>query len=211
MAALQYLVDHNPLYRDVLIDHSAVDGWADDFVPPELQHHIICVNDGDHHERAGYTVDLESHNYENDWQAAEDDGSDPTGGAPLLTGSVTTDINGERQNPDVRILSSVYHLVNSTSQDDTQIAGTSYDEQGARERRAPQTTPVIKYTIRGQATLLNHWQDSRYFLAAFPTLFPMGIGGHLDERPISVSPAAFADWALRHHSRRHGSLCIHAG
>lgn len=36
MAALQYLVDHNPLYRDVLIDHSAVDGWADDFVPPEL-------------------------------------------------------------------------------------------------------------------------------------------------------------------------------
>lgn len=111
----------------------------------------------------------------------------------------------------MRILSSVYHLVNPISQDNIRIAGTSYDEQDARERRAPQNTPVIKYTIRGQATLLNHWQDSRYFPAAFPTLFPMGVGGHLDERPIPVSPAAFADWALRHHSRRHGSLCIHAG
>jgi hypothetical protein len=210
-AALQYLVNHNPLYRDVLINHSAVDSWADDFIPPELQDHIICINDTDHHERAGYTVDLENHNYENDWQAAEDDGSDPAGVTPLLTGSVTTDINGERQNPDMRILSSVYNIVNPASQDDTQITATSYDEQGDRERRAPQTTPVIKYTIRGQATLLNHWQDSRYFLTAFPTLFPMGVGGHLDERPIPVSPAAFADWALRHHSRRHGSLCIHTG
>jgi hypothetical protein len=111
----------------------------------------------------------------------------------------------------MRILSSVYNIVNPASQDDTQITATSYDEQGDRERRAPQTTPMIKYMIWGQATLLNHWQDLHYFLTTFPTLFLMGVGGHLDEHPIPILPAAFADWVLRHHSRRHGSLCIHTG
>ncbi|KAF5855657.1 hypothetical protein ETB97_008830 [Aspergillus alliaceus] len=60
--------------------------------------------------------------------------------------------------------------------------------------------PVISHTIRGEATLVDHWTDPHYFTAAFPTLFPTGIGGHLDERSIPVSLVAFADWALRHHT-----------
>jgi hypothetical protein len=59
--------------------------------------------------------------------------------------------------------------------------------------------PVISYTIHGQATLVDHWSDPHYFTAAFPTLFPTGIGGHLDERTIPVSLEAFAEWALSHH------------
>jgi hypothetical protein len=47
--------------------------------------------------------------------------------------------------------------------------------------------------IHGQAALLNHWYDSYYFTAAFPTLFPMGIGGHLDQHDIHVSLVAFAE------------------
>jgi hypothetical protein len=47
-----------------------------------------------------------------------------------------------------------------------------------------QAMPVIKYAIRGHATVFNQWQDAHYFLAAFPTLFPMGVGGHLDQRLI---------------------------
>src|SRR5581483_7301421 len=62
--------------------------------------------------------------------------------------------------------------------------------------------PTISYTIHGQATLVNHWDDPRYFTAAFPTLFPTGDGGHLDERHIPVSLASFAEWALSHHSSR---------
>jgi hypothetical protein len=50
----------------------------------------------DHHECAGYTVNLQEHNYENDWQAAEDNISNPAANAPLITGSIATDINGER-------------------------------------------------------------------------------------------------------------------
>ncbi|KAH9203429.1 hypothetical protein DL95DRAFT_321422, partial [Leptodontidium sp. 2 PMI_412] len=49
---------------------------------------------------------------------------------------------------------------------------------------------------------MNNWEDPHYFTAAFPTLFPEGIGGHQDQRAVPVSLMAFAEWALSHHSRR---------
>jgi hypothetical protein len=33
---------------------------------------------------------------------------------------------------------------------------------------------------------MNHWSKPYHFTAAFPTLYPMGVGGHLDERNIPV-------------------------
>jgi hypothetical protein len=200
LRALQYLVENNPLYQDVVINYPMVDEWADDFIPAELQHHIISVNNTDHDERQGYTVDLQDGNYENDWQAAEHDASDQS--APLLTASVAIDINGERQNPDVRVLNAVYNLVNGRQSTTEQSGSTS----GILPDQGPEVSntniPVLQYTIHGQAALLNHWHDSHYFTAAFPTLFPMGVGGHLDQRDIHVSLAAFAKWALTHHSQR---------
>ncbi|KAL2782782.1 hypothetical protein BJX66DRAFT_345523 [Aspergillus keveii] len=173
-----------------------INDWADDFIPSDLQANIISSNDSDHHERVGYTVDLEDHNYENDWQAAEDDFSNPTDTSPLLTGSVATDINGERQNSDMRLINTIHRLVhdywNYTTPcgEDTSVLLTF------------RTIPIISYNIQSQPALLNHWQDIHYFLAAFPTLFLTGIGGHMDRRVIPVSLAAFVDWALCYHSRR---------
>jgi hypothetical protein len=202
LAALRYLVQYNPLYRDITINHSEIDGWADEFIPEELQDHIICLTDTDHHERAGYTVNLQDHNYENDWQAAEDDVSNPAANAPLMTGSVATDINGERQNPDVRMLNAVYHLKNAQPDSTDGESLASYHPQRVQPQSQSARIPALRYAIQGQAILLSHWEDTHYFLSAFPTLFPTGVGGHLDNRPIPVSPAAYADWALRHHSRR---------
>jgi hypothetical protein len=206
LAALRYLVEHNALYRDVTIDYPAIDSWADDFIPTELQDHVISLTDTDHHERAGYAIDLEGYNYENDWQAAEDDLSNEAEDSLLLTASVSTDINGERQDPDLRTLNAVYHLKNSQPIDSDQ---TFLTPNPAGSRHQPPTSkpiPLLKYTIRGETRLLSHWQDPDYFLSAFPTLFPRGIGGHLDQRPVPVSITSFADWALRHHSRRQGPL-----
>jgi hypothetical protein len=166
-----------------------MDEWADDFIPMELRDSIICVDETDHHEREGYTVNLQEGNYENDLQAAEDDACDAGGDAPLMTGSFTTDINGERQNPDLRILDTLLDLITSRAQ----VA----DQPDHRR------TPLIRYSIRGGTTLLSHWDDPHYFTAAFPTLFPTGVGGHLEQRTISVSVPAFGEWALTHHSRRH--------
>jgi hypothetical protein len=80
-----------------------------------LQDHVICPSDSDHHERVGYTIDLENDNYENDWQAAENTILDSVESVPLLTGSVTTDINGDRQNPDIRILNAIHSLTSITA------------------------------------------------------------------------------------------------
>jgi hypothetical protein len=44
LAALRYLVQYNPLYEDVTIDHSAIEHWPDDFIPSDLQQQVICLD-----------------------------------------------------------------------------------------------------------------------------------------------------------------------
>ena len=66
LAVLQYLIRHNHLYRVLSINHGMVDGWRDEFIPPDIRDNIVCLEEPDHHEREGYTVSLEHGNYEND-------------------------------------------------------------------------------------------------------------------------------------------------
>ncbi|KAJ5215298.1 uncharacterized protein N7498_001705 [Penicillium cinerascens] len=65
-----------------------------------------------------------------------------------------------------------------------------------------QNTVLRGQQIWGQATLTDHWHDLSYFTSAFLTLFPLGISGYLDERLFDVSLSSFAEWALKHYSRR---------
>jgi hypothetical protein len=172
-----------------------IDNWTEQFVPTELQDNIICLNEGDHHEREGYTINLQSGNYENDLQAAQDEGDfDNNSFRPLMTGSVSTDINGERQDPNMRMLQTLFQIVSNHS--------TLPHHQQRIQHDTHKTLPVISYTVDGKITLLDNWTEPSYFTSAFPTLFPTGIGGHLDERSIPISIDAFAEWALSHHSKR---------
>lgn len=201
LAALQYLVQHNHLYHGITINYPVIDDWGDDFIPSELRNSIVCLDEPDHHEREGYTVSLGTGNHENDLQAAQDSGLDSRSGEPLITSSVSTDINGERQDPDICALDALFSVV--TSRSVPPVEDTSARENMRNTRSfGHRKMPVISYTICGEATLVDHWTDPHYFTAAFPSLFPTGIGGHIDERSIPVSLGAFADWALRHHSRR---------
>jgi len=115
LAALQFLVQHNPLYQDLAINHAMIDNWSDDFIPDDLQKNIIHLNEADHREREGYTVSLQPGNYENDLQAAQDTSFDNGGDTPLITGSVSTDINGERQDPNLRTLDYLLGVVSDRS------------------------------------------------------------------------------------------------
>ena len=45
--------------------------------------------------------------------------------------------------------------------------------------------------------LTNVWEDPLFFTTAFPTLFPTGSGGHLDNRHTKVSLEAFAKWSFK--------------
>ena len=80
----------------ITINGTMMEGRSDEFILSELWDTVICLDDADHHERGGYTVNLQSGNYENDLQAAEDGALTFGHDIPLITGSVTTDVNGER-------------------------------------------------------------------------------------------------------------------
>jgi hypothetical protein len=182
-----------------------IEDWSAEFIPPEIANNIIHIENHDHHEREGYTVSLQTGNYENDFDAAQDEAFLASDDDPLVTGSVYTDVNGERTDPNLRLIDSLLGVVTGNTRwvdesDDTDQAVDSSDEHDHEHRQ--RNLPTITYTIRGQATLMNNWEDPHYFTGAFPTLFPNGIGGHLDKRPIAVSLNAFAQWALNHHSRR---------
>jgi hypothetical protein len=185
-----------------------IDNWDDDFIPPEIQDNIICLGRPDHHEREGYTVSLQAGNYENDLHAAQDEVFHADDPEALMTGSVYTDINSERQNPNIRMIDTLLGMVASNPYRTDEIAAATdcaADDADERER-GPGNIRTISYAIRGRSTLMNNWEDPYYFTAAFPTLFPEGIGGHQDQRPIPISLMAFAEWALNHHSRRFVAL-----
>jgi hypothetical protein len=103
--------------------------------------------------------------------------------------------------PNVQIIDALLGVItgNTCEADEgTLPADDISDEHRYRKR----DVPMISYPICGQATLMSCWEDRHYFAGAFPTLFPTGIGGHQDQMPILLSLAAFAQWALSHHSRR---------
>jgi hypothetical protein len=62
----------------------------------------------------------------------------------------------------------------------------------------------ISYKTTQELPLMSAFTDPDYFTAAFPTLFPFGIGGHLGDvngqRPEEVSLKAFAKYTMRHDS-----------
>jgi hypothetical protein len=122
-----------------------IDDWADDFIPPDLRDNIICLDESDHHEREGYTVNLRTGNYENDLQAAQDSALDASGGEPLITGSVSTDINGERQDPDLRALDTLFSVVTNRpapSRGDMSVRESGRNTQHFDHRKLP----IISYT-----------------------------------------------------------------
>ncbi|PVH69293.1 hypothetical protein DL98DRAFT_368303, partial [Cadophora sp. DSE1049] len=201
LAALQYLVRHNRLYHDITINHAMIDSWNEDFIPPGIRDNIICLGSSDHHEREGYTVSLQTGNCENDLHAAQDGVLDSDDHEALITGSVYTDINGERQDPNTRMIHTLRGVLarNQCKTDDSAPATDNTTDEGVPRHG---DIPLISYAVRGQFALMNNWEEPHYFTAAFPTLFPNGIGGHQDERTVSVSLTAFAEWALNHHSRR---------
>ena len=114
------------------------------------------------------TVSLQSRNYENDLQAAQGENFLPDESDPLITGSVCTDINGERTHPNVRMIDALLGLITSNTSQENETAGDVPEEPQHRQR----DEPMIFYAICGQVILMSSWEDSHYFTDTFLTLFP---------------------------------------
>jgi hypothetical protein len=154
LGTLRFLVQHNKLYRDIQINYPLMDSWADDYIPTEIVDNITWVTNSDHHEREGYTVSLQTvslqtGNDENDFAAAQDAALEVDLDETVLTGSIMTDVDGERSRSDDRTLNALLEFktnpfqVSSHSSED---AADSFD-RGQDEPDQIQE-PVISYAIR---------------------------------------------------------------
>ena len=222
LRALQWLVAHNKNYDDLAINYPLLTSWPDEFIPPLIARNITYLNEPDHKEREGYVAGLETDNFENDFHAASDDVTDD--GAVFSSGSLCTDINGERVNHELQLLHTLTSSVENprsfsgaenldVEMDDSDSDVNEYnpiiddDIDNGLSNQQPPVPHGQSYHIRYRSntesiTLSNVWDDPLYFTAAFPTLYPTGVGGHLDNRPIKVSLEAMGKWALNHHSHR---------
>src|SRR5947207_2627258 len=90
-------------------------------------------------------------------------------------------------------------LITSNTSQENETASDILEKPQHRQR----DEPMISYAIRGQVTLMSNWEDPYYFTGAFPTLFPTGLGGHKEQRPLVISLEAFVKWTLSHHSRKY--------
>lgn len=188
--ALLWLCEHNPLYKHVQINRELINRWADNFIPPVLREGIVNLREKeDSAERGTYAGDMCGLT-ENDLHHALHDMADGT----IASGAVYSDVEGERLNPELKMVLSLMELLNNC--DDP--------NEDAPARQATEV-PVVTWVGDGTQRLMNDYEDAEYFTGAFPTLFPYGRGGHIPlpgERTIPVSLEAWAKWSLSHHSRR---------
>src|SRR5271168_827553 len=180
--ALLWLCQHNILYKSVTINHELIDQWAESFIPPVLQEAVVNVPEAsDSDERGTYAGDMDGF-AENDLHNALDDMADGT----IASGAVYSDVEGHRQNPELKIVMALMEMINKPGE----------STSGADTRNSVEI-PVITWVGDGRPVLMNDYEDPEYFTGAFPTLFPYGRGGHLPashERSTAVSFEAWAKW-----------------
>jgi hypothetical protein len=107
--ALLWLCKHNTLYKSVRINHELVNQWSESFIPRVLQEEVVGVPEAkDSNERGTYAGDMEGLS-ENDLHNALDDMADGT----IASGAVYSDVEGQRQNPELKMVMALMELTNT--------------------------------------------------------------------------------------------------
>jgi hypothetical protein len=194
LAALQCLCANNPLYRHhVQIDHALLNEWDDDFVPVTLKEHAIVTEPDVENSRVGYAADLGGGSFSNDLDAALGE-AEP---GSILGSTFYSDQDRETCDPSNAFFAKIMEVVETSQQG---VTGNN-----DMDNRPPAHMPQIRFRSTTGLRPMNSYQDKDFFTAAYPTLFPLGIGGHIEDEAVrseSLSLQSFAQWALSHHSHR---------
>ena len=169
--ALQWLVANNPLYENIQINHRLLETWENKSISSGIIDSIVQCN-ANQHKREGYATDLNDGNFENDLHTAiagisikEDH---------INIGYVYSDIDNQRQNPTLQLLSAVVNIKPTVSITNQPISTT------------------ISYCSIGQLIPLNNWENPHYFTSAFPCLFLFRTRGYLEQQKKPMSLEAWA-------------------
>ena len=82
-----------------------------------------------------------------------------------LSSCLYTDIDNAQEHPTTKLIPAL------TNHKDSKIPINPISE-----------APVLTYQNRGYIKPLNDWDNPDFFMAAFPILFPFGIGGYLTKK-----------------------------
>ena len=201
---------NNPVYKSVVIDYHVLDSWPDHHIPQEIRDAFVTLgSESDstaapiEDEREGYATSLQGGLFENELDAEVDDVEPGT----ILSRSFFSDLHGQDLHSTPATLASLQAILQDQAPDgsapnDEQTTDGPNGETGTLNNHS--RLPHISYKTSQELPLINSFTDPDYFTAAFPTLFPFGIGGHLGDangdRPEDVSLKAFAKYAMLHHS-----------
>jgi hypothetical protein len=208
--ALLWLCANNPGYKSVVVDYSVLDSWPDHHIPQEIRDAFITLGSelGStdtpvEDEREGYATSLRDGLFENELDAEVED-AEP---GSILSRSFFSDLHGQDLHSTPATLASLQAILQdqdsgrSGPREDDAV-DVQDDEEGAPNDNSHM--PHISYKTTEHLPLMSAFTDPDYFTAAFPTLFPFGIGGHLGDangdRPEEVSLKAFARYTMLHHS-----------
>ena len=206
--ALLWLCANNPVYRSVTIDYSVLDSWPEHHIPQEIRDAFIALGSEAESakapvmdEREGYATSLQDGLFENDLDAEVED-AEP---GSILSRSFFSDLHGQEAHPTPATLASLQAILQETSNCSLPTDnGPRDDEDNDLAPENDGRPPHISYRTSQDLPLINSFTEPDYFTAAFPTLFPFGIGGHLGDanghRPETISLKAFARYAMLHHS-----------
>ena len=208
--ALLWLCAHNPGYKSVVVDYSVLDSWSDHHIPQEIRDAFITLGSEPgstdtpvEDEREGYATSLRDRLFENELDAEVED-AEP---GSILSRSFFSDLHGRDLHSTPATLATLQAILQEQDSDRSGLVEDDAVDVRDDEESAPNDSsrlPHISYKTTQHLPAMSAFTDPDYFTAAFPTLFPYGIGGHLGDangdRPEEVSLKAFARYTMLHHS-----------
>jgi hypothetical protein len=208
--ALLWLCANNPGYKSVVVDYSVLDSWPDHHIPQEIREAFITLGSEPgstdtpvEDDREGYATSLQDGLFENELDAEVED-AEP---GSILSRSFFSDLHGRDLHSTPATLASLQAILQEQDPDRSALReDDAVDVQGDEEGVPNDNSrlPHISYKTTQHLPPMSAFTDPDYFTAAFPTLFPFGIGGHLGDangdRPEEVSLKAFARYTMLHHS-----------
>jgi hypothetical protein len=208
--ALLWLCANNPVYKSVVIDYSILNSWPDHHIPQEIRDAFITLGSGSdttgplvEDEREGYATSLKDGLFENELDAEVENAE----AGSILSRSFFSDLHGQDLHSTPATLASLQAILQEQDSDGSNSRennGISIPDDEKDTINGHSRLPHISYKTTEHLPPMDAFTNPDYFTAAFPTLFPFGIGGHLGDangdRPEEISLKVFAKYTMLHHS-----------
>jgi hypothetical protein len=192
------------------VDYSVLDSWPDHYIPQEIRDTFITLGSDAgstdtpvEDEREGYATSLQDRLFENELDTEVED-AEP---GSILSRSFFSDLHGQDLDSTLATLVSLQAILEEQDSDYSSLRDNDPIDVGGDDEEISDNNSCmlyISYKTAQHLPAMSAFTDPDYFTAAFPTLFPFGVGGHLGDAnglcPEEVSLKAFARYTILHHS-----------